>query len=43
MNQENKTEYEMLAQMKASPIYLAPVTLTMREISGRSGDQRSSA
>lgn len=39
MNQEIKAESEVLAQMKASPICLAPVTLTMREISGRSGDE----
>ena len=38
MNQENKTESEMLAQLKASPISLSPVTLTMREISARLGD-----
>ena len=43
MNQEIKTETEMLAKMKASSICLAPVTLTMREISTRLSDQRYDA
>ena len=43
MNQEIKTESEMLAQLKASPISLSPVTLTMREISARLGDSRYDA
>ena len=38
MNQEIKTGSEMLVQLKASPISLSPVTLTMREISARLGD-----
>ena len=33
----------MLAQLKASPISLSPVTLTMREISTRLGDKRYDA
>ncbi len=40
MNQEIKTESEMFAQLKASPLTLLPVTLTMREISARLGDTR---
>ena len=43
MNQEIKTESEMLAQLKASPISLSPVTLTMREISAQLGDTRYDA
>ena len=43
MNQEIKTESEMLAQLNASPISLSPVTLTMREISARLGDKQYDA
>ena len=43
MNQESKTLSEMLAQLKASPISLSPVTLTMREISAREGDTQYDA
>ena len=43
MNQEIKTESEMLAQFKAGPISLAPVTLTMRKISTRLGHRRYDA
>ena len=38
MNQENRTESEMLAQLKAGSISLSPVTLTMREAPARLGD-----
>ncbi len=38
MNQETKTESEMLAQLKSSPICLAPVTLQMRETAALTGD-----
>ena len=43
MNQEIKTESEMLDQLKASPISLSPVTLTTREISARLGDTQYDA
>ena len=43
MNQEIKTESEMLAQLKVGEISLSPVTLTMREISTRLGDTRYDA
>ena len=43
MNQEIKTESEMLAQLKAGEISLSPVTLTMREISTRLGDTQYDA
>lgn len=43
MNQEIKTESEMLAQLSAGPVNLAPVTLTMREISARLGHERYDA
>jgi hypothetical protein len=43
MNQEIKTESEMLAQLKAGSICLSPVTLTMREISARLGNSRYDA
>ena len=38
MNQENRTESEMLAQLKAGSISLSPVTLTMGEAPARLGD-----
>ena len=38
MNKENRTESEMLAQLKAGSISLSPVTLTMREAPARLGD-----
>ena len=38
MNQENRTESEMLAQLKVGEISLSPVTLTMREAPARLGD-----
>ena len=40
MDQEISTTSEMLAQLKASPISLSPVTLTMRAISARLGDKQ---
>ena len=43
MNQEISTTSEMLAQLKASPISLSPVTLTMRAISARLGDKQYGA
>ena len=43
MKQEISTESEMFAQLKASPLTLLPVTLTMREISARLGDTRYDA
>lgn len=43
MNQEITSESEMLAQLKASPTCLSPVTLTMREIVARLGDERYDA
>ena len=36
--QETKTESEMLAQLKASPISLSPVVLKLQEIAARIGD-----
>ncbi len=43
MNQEIKAESEMLAQLNASPIRLAPVRLAIREISAQVGDDRYDA
>ena len=43
MNEEISTESEMLAKLKASPVSLSPVTLTMREISARLGDAQYDA
>ena len=43
MNQEIKAESEMLAQLNASPISLAPVRLAIREISAQLGDERYDA
>ena len=43
MNQEIKTESEILAQLKAGEISLSPVTLTIREISAQSGSNRYDA
>ena len=43
MNEEISTESELLAKLKASPVSLSPVTLTMREISARLGDAQYDA